>query len=125
MSLISALAASICQSKRGGLFDSKKSSTWQSQGSFDLGLDSQLGFTGSGDYGLDILEFGSTGVSLNNSIIGSINDTEYWLGHLGLGIDPANFTTVVVLSPISGLVEKEGSIPSHSYGFTAGAIYRK
>jgi hypothetical protein len=74
---------------------------------------------------LDILEFGTTGVYLNNSIIGSINNTEYWLGYFGLGIVPGNFTTTEVLSPISGLVETEGSIPSHSYGFTAGANYRK
>jgi hypothetical protein len=70
------------------------------------------------------LEFGSTGVALKNATIGSINTTEYWLGFFGLGDIPDNFTTTQVPSPISDLADNEGSIPSHSYGFTAGAIYR-
>jgi len=111
--------------KRGRLFDWKKSNSWQPEGDFELGLDSQLGFTGDGNYGLDILEFGSTGVSLNNSIIGSINTTDYWLGYLGLGAIPGNFTTTDIPSPIFALVDNASVIPSHSYGFTAGAVYRK
>jgi len=43
----------------------------------------------------------------------------------GLGTVQGNFTTVTPLSAISALVETQGVIPSHSYGFTAGAIYRK
>jgi hypothetical protein len=90
-----------------------------------LGVDTQLGDTGYAEYGLDDLEFGSTGVTLPDAIIGSINTTEYWTGFFGLGIVPGNFTTVTPLSAISGLVEREGVIPSHSYGFTAGAKYRE
>jgi hypothetical protein len=112
--------ASICQSDRGGLFDSQKSSTWQYKGIFDLGL----GFTGDAVYGLDILEFGASGVSMNKSIIGTINTTTYWLGFLGLGNIPGSFNDAVVPSPIGGLAAA-GSVPSQSYGFTAGAIYRE
>jgi hypothetical protein len=43
----------------------------------------------------------------------------------GLGIVPGNFKNVSSLAAISGLVEKDGAIPSHSYGYTAGATYRK
>jgi hypothetical protein len=71
------------------------------------------------------LTFGTTGTTLQNTIIGSINTTEYWVGMFGLGIVPGNFTNVTSLSAISGLVEKDGVIPSHSYGFTAGAKYRE
>jgi hypothetical protein len=46
-------------------------------------------------------------------------------GYFGLGIVPENFTTAESLSAISGLVEKQNEIPSHSYGFTAGASYRE
>jgi hypothetical protein len=117
-------AASTCTSKRGGLFDFNKSSTWQAEGVFELGLDTQLGFGGDANYGLDTLDFGATGVTLKDTIIGSINTTEYWLGFFGLGNIPGNFTYVEVSSPVSAL-ENQSSIPSNSYGYTAGAIYRE
>ena len=80
---------------------------------------------GYGQYGLDELTFGTTGVMLQNAIIASINETEFWIGEFGLGIVPGNFTNVTSLSAISNLVEKAAVIPSHSYGFTAGATYRE
>jgi hypothetical protein len=123
--LIHLLSAEICAAKRGRLFDFNKSSTWNNEGFYELGLDAQFGFNGNAQYGLDVLEFSTTGVSLPNSIIGSINTTEYWLGFFGVGIIPGNFTNMQALSPISALVEEQGSIPSHSYGFTAGASYRE
>jgi hypothetical protein len=81
--------------------------------------------TGYAQYGLDDITFGSTGITLNNTIIGSINTTEYWLGMLGLGVVPGNFKNITSLPAISGLVEKNSAIPTHSYGYTAGAKYRK
>jgi hypothetical protein len=109
--------------ERGGLFNLSGSTTWENEGLYLLGLDSQLGFNGSGDYGLDTLEFGNTGVSVSESIIGSINTTEYVTGFLGLGIVPGNFTNGQFKSPLDSLAEKN-IIPSYSYGFTAGASYR-
>lgn len=90
-----------------------------------MGVDTRLGGQGYADYGFDQLTFGSTGVTLNSTIIGSINTTEYFLGEFGLGVVPGNFNNVSSLAAISGLVEKNGAIPSHSYGYTAGATYRK
>ena len=116
---------SLCVSMRGGLFNPSTSRTWQSEGFFELGVDQQLGNTGYAEYGLDNVTFGSTGVVLPGAIVGSINDTSYWLGYFGLGIVPGNFTNITAVSAISGLVEKVGAIPSHSYGYTAGAIYRE
>lgn len=112
------------------MFDLSKSTSWTNEGFYYLGADSQLenpGYTveAYGQYGLDDITFGTTGVTLQDSIVASINTTEYWLGFFGLGIVPGNFTNVTSLSAISGLVEKDGAIPSHSYGFTAGAKYRK
>jgi len=77
------------------------------------------------------LTFGTTGVTLQGAIIGSINTTglvnttQYLLGNFGIGIVPGNFGNSTPISAISGLVEKRGVIPSHSYGFTAGAKYRE
>jgi hypothetical protein len=70
------------------------------------------------------LEFGTTGVTLKDTIIGSINTTEYWLGFFGLGDIPGNFTDTEALPPLNAL-ENQSIIPSNSYGYTAGAIYRK
>jgi hypothetical protein len=96
-----------------------------------LGVDEKLGNTGYAEYGLDDLTFGTTGVVLPSAIIGSINTTglvnttQYLLGYFGLGIVPGSFNGTTPLSAISSLVEKDGIIPSHSYGYTAGAKYRK
>jgi hypothetical protein len=122
---------SLCESNRGGVFDPFKSSTWHNEGLFELGADTRLGNQGYALYGLDDLTYGSTGVVQSSAIIGQVNDTglatsfQTWLGFFGLGIVPGNFTDVASLSSISALVEKVAVIPSHSYGYTAGAKYRE
>lgn len=116
---------------RGGLFDFRNSSSWQSEGFYAFGVDEKLGNTGYAEYGLDALTFGTTGVVLPSAIIGSfnttgqVNTTQYLLGLFGLGIVPGSFNGTVPLSAISALVEEESVIPSHSYGYTAGAKYRE
>lgn len=64
-------------------------------------------------------------MSAKDSIIASISDTDYLVGFFGVGIVPGNFTTTTAISTISNLVEVAGLIPSRSYGYTAGASYRK
>ena len=44
-----------CQQLRGGVFASNESSTFASKGTFDLGLDPDLGIGGDGYYGLDTI----------------------------------------------------------------------
>lgn len=101
------------------------SSTWQSLGFFELGSNANLGNTGYAEYGLDSLTFGSTGVTVRSSLIGMVNGSDYtWIGSFGLGTLPGNFSGKSPLSAISALVETEGTIQSHSYGYTAGAKYR-
>ena len=90
-----------------------------------MGSDARFGGSGYAEYGLDNITFGSTGVTLTDGIIGSVNTTAYWLGMFGLGVVPGNFRNVTSLPAISGLVEKNSAIPSHSYGYTAGAKYRE
>lgn len=116
---------------KGNLFRPLSSTTWEEQGFFDLGVDYQLGNTAYAEYGLDNLTFANTGVTVPSSIIGAYNGSagtntsSYFNGMFGLGITPGNFTSVSPLSVISALVEELGAIPSHSYGYTAGANYRK
>lgn len=60
---------------------------------------------------------------LQKQIVAGINDTRYFTGFFGLGITTGNFQDTVVLSPLASLVEQVGVVPSHSYGYTAGAYY--
>lgn len=66
-------------------------------------------------------------MALNNSVIARINTTDYWLGYLGLGVVSGAFpklgqvnSTLLNLGPVH-----EGITQSLSYGYTAGAVYRK
>ena len=167
------VAAVTCQDKRGGLFHSNESTTWDYLGFYGLGwvilsqhlgphwmqlagpatclgsicsedilrtlhlcpreemltpksyrLDPQLGFGGVGSYGLETVGFTDT-FSAPSQIVGVINTTEYWVGYLGLGIEPTNFTDANQPTLLTSLVENQSLIPSHSYGYTAGAYYSK
>ncbi|KAI0484711.1 acid protease [Xylariaceae sp. FL0804] len=118
--------SALCIQARGGVFNTSASSTWEPLGPWQLGL-SYLGLGGDGDYGMDTVAAYSTAdrgrVSLEKQIIAAINDTDYYNGFFGLGVTAGSFGGVVVSSPISSLVEQGGIIPSHSYGYTAGAYY--
>lgn len=54
-----------------------------------------------------------------SQLISVVNNTQVWVGQLGLGIQLGEW------SLLSELAEYLGDIPSHSYGYTAGAYYRK
>ncbi|OWP02209.1 hypothetical protein B2J93_5596 [Marssonina coronariae] len=120
-----------CSFIRGGTINPSKSTSWQDQGFFELGAGKQLGNEGYAQYGLDNLTFGGTGVSVPSAIIGAfngtgpINETSFLLGLFGLGVVPGSFNNTSPLSAVSALVEQVGAIPSHSWGYTAGAKYQQ
>ena len=62
--------------------------------------------------------------SVPGQIVGVMNSTKFLLGSLGLGVKPSNFTSNIQATFLSSLVENQSAIPSHSYGYTAGAYYR-
>lgn len=117
-----------CETKRGGIFRSNLSSTWIDLGLLALGLNPKLGFGGNGAYGFDSIAL-SDKISVQSQIVAVINTTEYWLGFMGLGITPTNFSAAAngtssdSKTYLSSLAEKV--IPSRSYGYTAGAYYRE
>lgn len=117
------LAASECSTKRGALFRSNESTTWQSLDYYALGLDPQLGFGHYGSYGVDSIALSDT-ITAPSQIVSVINSTDYWLGFLGLGVKPTNFTSTQKATFLSSMVENQSLIPSHSFGYTAGAHYR-
>ena len=65
-------------------------------------------------------------MNIPSALIGSVVATgTTWLGSFGVGIVPGNFNNTYPISALSALVETQGVIDSHSYGYTAGARYRK
>lgn len=116
----------LCTQARGGVYNTSASQSWSSLNAWQLGL-SYLGLGGNGDYAMEtVVVYDSVRrwqTSFNKQIVAGINETSYFTGFFGLGITPGRFNNVVVQSPIASLVEQSGTIPSHSYGYTAGAYY--
>jgi hypothetical protein len=118
----------LCAAARGGVFNTSASQSWSSLGAWQLGLN-YLGLGGNGDYAMEtVVVYDSVTrrqTTLAKQVVAGINATSYYTGFFGLGITPGRFNDVVVQSPIATLVEQDGVIPSHSYGYTAGAFYRE
>jgi hypothetical protein len=113
-----------CANERGGLFTANESSSFKAQGFYDLNFDAQLGNVGLGYYGFDKLSLNDE-VTARDQIVAIVNSSDYWLGSLGLGVQQTRFTGSENVSPLlSSLVEQTNSIPSRSFGYTAGASYR-
>ncbi|KAI2620112.1 acid protease [Hypoxylon sp. NC1633] len=115
-----------CVDARGGVYNASASRSWSSLSAWQLGLD-YLGLGGNGDYAMEtVLVYDSVRrrqTSFNKQVVAGFNETGYYTGFFGLGINAGRFNNVVAQSPIAALVEKYGTIPSHSYGYTAGAYY--
>ncbi|KAK0745075.1 aspartic peptidase domain-containing protein [Apiosordaria backusii] len=118
----------ICINARGGVFNSSLSESWQPLGAWQLGMN-HTGMGGNGDYGLETLGFVNTLTSVStlieNTLVAAINDTKYYNGFVGLGVTPGKFGSNVTTPFIPQLAQVYGTIPSHSYGYTAGAYYRE
>lgn len=126
-----------CGSLRGALpfhgtssngFLSDQSSSWEENGLFTLAIESAPNVSGNGDYGYDTVGLeveNSGGLTLEHQVVAGIATQDFYLGQLGLGPKPSNFTTLAqpVPSFLKNLVTS-GLLPSFSYSYTAGARYR-
>ncbi|GBF66294.1 hypothetical protein TMEN_9014 [Trichophyton mentagrophytes] len=112
-----------CRKERGGLFFANASSTWSHVGLYELGSNLQLGDAGYGDYGYDLIGLNND-VSVSGQVISMVTTVKWWIGSLGLGVTDTNFTDENKLSLLSSLVQNMSIVPSHSYGYTAGAFYQ-
>lgn len=105
------------------------SSTWHEIGLYEMDARPELDFTANALYGLDTLGLmlqNSGGPTLSNQVIAAMANPSIWVGMVGLGQKPANFSEFD--NPQEGLIgslKKEGKIQSRSYGYTAGAWYSK
>ncbi|KKY25057.1 putative eukaryotic aspartyl protease family protein [Phaeomoniella chlamydospora] len=112
-----------CETERGGIFNASESTTWDEIGNYELGFDNALGVTGTADYGDDTLAL-SDSVVAEDQIVGILTSTQFWTGLMGLGVEESDFTGSAQKTFLSTLVENDSLVPSHSYGYTAGAYYR-
>ena len=122
-----------CATSRGGQFIPTQSSTWKynnasANGTFMLGLETNLDYSGNGNYGYDTIVLGyqgSNGPSLQQQILAGIATKEFYLGIFGLNPRSSNFSTLddPVLSYMATLKDRS-LIPSVSWAYTAGNQYR-
>ncbi|KAG9185631.1 hypothetical protein G6011_06962 [Alternaria panax] len=117
-----------CEQSRGFLFNSSNSETWEQKGFYQLWIEKYLGLVGNGLYGFDSVGLGRAGEmgpSVQNTTVGTLVTANFWLGHIGVHSKSTNFS--VFDEPIPSYMTtlfKQKSIPSLSFGYTAGAQYR-
>ena len=116
-----------CAAARGLLFNPNTSTTWQNQGLFNLFVESNLNYTGNGQYGLDTVGLGLTstqGLSLDGQVVAGIVDNNFQYGILGLNNQPTNFSNFN--NPIPSFfqsLKNKNLTPSLSWSYTAGNQY--
>ncbi|KAH0403909.1 acid protease, partial [Aureobasidium melanogenum] len=119
-----------CEESRGEFFLTNESLTWVPNSIFQLGLPNEmaLGLDDEANYGFDTVTLGwqgSGGPSVQHSTIANMAYYEFWLGTFGLNPQPANFTTYTDPQPsFMTQLKKNNTIPSLSWGYTAGNQYR-
>ena len=120
-----------CAEARAGIFRPNVSRTWESKGTYDLGLEANFGRDKIGaTYGLDTVALGFSNITggpvLANQVVAGMGTNTYYIGTFGLGREPTNFTTFEDSYPsfLTNLASKS-IIPSRSWSYTAGARYRE
>ena len=117
-----------CGDHRGGVFNPNKSSTWQEQGLYTLQSQQNLGIFANGDFGYDTINLGipgSANIKADKQIVAGIAAKNFYVATWGIRPAPTNLTNIN--DPIPSLLQSlrdQGSIPSLSWGYTAGAYYQ-
>jgi len=111
------------------VFQLNQSSSWVKEGIYNLLSEDNLNYTGNGEYGFDTVSLGPPslgGPSLSHQVVAGIVTNDFYLGQFGLGPKPANFSDFN--DPIPSYMKTLANtniIPSLSFGYTAGAKYRR
>ncbi|KAI3394467.1 hypothetical protein diail_2659 [Diaporthe ilicicola] len=80
---------------------------------------------GNGLFGYDSVGLGSSGTAVEHQVVAGIATPNFWVGSLGLGANYTNFSEDERPSSLLRTLKDSRSIPSLSYGYTAGAPYSK
>lgn len=117
-----------CETSRGWLYDKNKSTSWAEKGLFGVRLEQNLLAAGSGDFGFDSVGVnaqGQGGPTLDHQLLGGFAGNAFFLGVFGLNPRATNYSDFN--NPVPSFMtnlKNNGSIPSLSFGYTAGARYR-
>lgn len=109
-------------------FQVNASTTWVPINLYELGLETQLNYTGNGEYGFDTVGLqlpNSGGVSLQHQIVAGIATKSFLFGVFAIGPKPTNFTSFNNPQPsFLYSLRNQSIIPSLLWGYTAGASYQ-
>lgn len=116
------------QGDQGTGFLTNESTTWNDIGIYTTDLETNLGINANGMYGFDTVGLqveNSDGIEQTHQVVAGIADKNFMFGLFGLGPRPSNFSVLSDPQPsfITSLVNNN-TIPSKSFGYTAGASYR-
>lgn len=118
-----------CADSRGYIFYTNESSTWDYKGLYSLWIEQNLDYAGNAYFGFDTVGLGGIGEggpTVKNMTVGQFAVEDFWLGVLGLNPKPTNWSSFLDWSPsYMTTLKEENLIPSVSFGYTAGAPYRK
>ena len=127
-----------CPESRGEPFDFSLSKSWSEVGNYSLGLELNLGYNYDGTFGLDTVALGLSnatgGPTLQRQVVAGLETYDYYTGLFGLGNQPTNFTASNDLNNLTdttpypsflATLKNQTLIPSLSWAYTAGAIYRE
>jgi hypothetical protein len=117
-----------CSDLRGKVFYSNHSLTWLENSIFNMGIGQELGQDVAAPAGFDTVTIGWQGsqtATVPHNVVFNSEAGTYWLGVFGLNPRPSNFTTFRDPQPsfLQQLVNNH-TIPSLSWGYTAGNQYR-
>jgi len=97
-------------------------------GVHELGIEKNLGYGGNATFGYDTVGLGGPGQegpTLNHTVVGGLTHDDFYLGIFGVNPRPTNFTGGSDGTPsVMTLLAQQGSIPSVSFAYTAGASYK-
>lgn len=121
-----------CPVDRGGIYNHAGSSTWHEIGNYSTVVEGYLtpDYDVPATFGLDTVSLvagnATTGLTLQSQVVGAIAANTFYNGVFGLNHQPSNFTTLNNPQPsfLSSL-KSQNLIPSLSWGYTAGASYRR
>jgi hypothetical protein len=117
-----------CEDQRGGAFNYNDSSTFTTQGTYELFLEKNLNYTGGGRFGLDTVGLGlqgEGGPTLDQQLMAVYYTRDFYYGLFGLHPKTTNLTDLNQNIPsFMSTLKAKKLIPSVSWGFTQGAEYR-
>ena len=110
-------------------FQSNASSTWELIGLYEVDVDRDLGYAGNGISGYETIGLGSNSTSdavfLGKQVVTAYASPDRWVGQLGLGTRELTFRQNERPNSTLSSLKVDGIIPSLSFGYTAGASYRR